>query len=68
MAKKKSAIEKVVEAVDHIIHPEKPVESEAEVSQANDSAPAPEKSSSEQSDYAKHPKFDKFKAQGEKLK
>lgn len=55
-----TVVGKIVNAVDKMIHPNKPAEP--------DQAPAaqPAQSSCAQSDLAKHPKFAKFKSQGEK--
>ena len=58
----KGLIEKAKDLVDSVLHPDKPAEESAPESAA---APA-EQSSSEESDLAKHPKFAKFKSQGEK--
>lgn len=53
-----TVVGKIVNAVDKLIHPDKPAEP--------DQAPAqPAQSSCAQSDLAKHPKFAKFKSQGE---
>lgn len=58
MAKKKpGVVEKIANAVDHVLHPEHS-EPAAEVAAAP--APAVEASCADQ-DYQKHPKFDKFK-------
>lgn len=55
MAKKKpSVVEKIVDAVDHVLHPEH-AEAAAEVA-AEEATPV----DSDQ-DFQKHPKFDKFK-------
>lgn len=73
--KKKTVVEKIAEVVDHVIHPHAdpaPDHSEAaakESASEHVSDPAPDQiekqSSCAQSDLAKHPKFAKFKSQGE---
>lgn len=64
MSKKKTVVEKVIEKVDHVIHPDhkavKPSLDEAIGKAANQS----ERTSSYESDYAKHPKFAKFSKKG----
>jgi len=70
--KKKTVLEKVVEAVDHVIHPEHAEQASNEeaqemVDKGEAEIPAEAvvaQSSSVQSDLAKHPKFAKFKSQG----
>lgn len=62
MAKKKTVVEKIVEKVDHMIHPEQPASLDEAIGNAANEA---ERSRSAESDYANHPKFAKFKKQGE---
>lgn len=70
-APKEGILSKVVNAVDHMLHPDKPENSEvqpAEGGEVSDREVVTRKrieSRSDQSDLAKHPKFDKFKSQGE---
>lgn len=73
--KKKGIVEKVADAVDHIIHPEKEVASQEDAEKMIESGEAeipaeaivesPVRQNQMQSDLAKHPKFAKFKSQGE---
>lgn len=54
MAKKKTVVQKIVDAVDQVLHPDQ-VQAEAK---------AEKQSSVQSSDYASHPKFDKFLKKG----
>lgn len=64
--KKKTVVEKIVEAVDHVMHPDQPsdqvINSEADIP----AMPVAKKSSQADIDFQSHPKFHKFtgKAKG----
>lgn len=60
MGRRKSAVEKVKDAVDKVLHPDHAPKEGAD--QPEVEAAEQEKSSEPTSDYANHPKFSKFKA------
>lgn len=65
---KESLLEKAVDAVDHLLHPDAPATGESQQSEPGDEvenpAPAEKVSSQQEQDLKNHPKFDKFKSHG----
>lgn len=59
---KKTVVQKIKEAVDHVIHQEAASTAVEAAPAKKVRAPKAEKSSEPKSDYASHPKFAKFKS------